>query len=237
MPDNDSRVGDFPKAGVQLHLQFGKLYLGHHVFRGLSSSSPIPQHFLSAANMACSAARSVFSMILHNVSLRASLVGRPHYVFIMTSFAGHFLLEVCDKYSDQISSPGIDVSETIQLIQDVLAVLHDARVVAQHPLRRMILGLRRKLAIYTARLQNGSSTTYTGDVQGANLGGHLTRGMATAMVDNGTAGGSHARTTSAQMPGIDFAAMGQMSGQLEQDLYVDYDVFDNFPDIYMSALE
>lgn len=235
-------MGDFPKAGVDLHLQFGKLYLGHHVFRGLSSSSPIPQHFLSAASMAHAAARSIFSMILHNAHLRASLVGRPQYVFIMISFAGHFLLEVCEKYAEQLPSPTIDVAETLEFMERALTLLGEVKVIARHPLRRMVVGLRRKVVACAGRMQRGSSSLHLDNVDAREtvLGptGLLGQKAITMRNVRSTAQGvySEAGTESTPLPEeIDFEAMGHIMGELEHELYLEYDVFDNFPDIDMNS--
>ena len=79
-----------------MHYHFGKLYLGHHVFRGLEAS-PIPPYFVSVATDARDAALNIFALILDNEAFRNNIVGMPHYFHIMISFAGHFLLEICMK--------------------------------------------------------------------------------------------------------------------------------------------
>ncbi|KAJ5161958.1 hypothetical protein N7492_007350 [Penicillium capsulatum] len=73
----DPHIGDFPKRGLQLHYQFGKLYLGYQVFKGFKGES-IPPHFIPAANMAHQAAVAIFEMILHE-ELQYNLVAMPHY--------------------------------------------------------------------------------------------------------------------------------------------------------------
>ncbi|KAJ6078511.1 hypothetical protein N7467_008264 [Penicillium canescens] len=136
----DPRIGDFPKRGLQLHYHFGKLYLGHQVFKGLNGET-IPPYFLTAASMAHEAAVAIFEMIL-NEDLQQSLIGMPHYFHIMIAFAGHFLLEVTQNYHGQLSfAPG----QNFELIQKVLELFQDIPAVQQHPICRMTPGLTRKL--------------------------------------------------------------------------------------------
>jgi hypothetical protein len=136
----DPRIGDFPKRGLQLHYHFGKLYLGHQVFKGLNGET-IPPYFLTAANMAHEAAVAIFEMILHD-DLQQSLIGMPHYFHIMIAFAGHFLLEVTQNYPAQLS---FVPDQNFELIQKVLGLFQDIPAVPQHPICRMTPGLTRKL--------------------------------------------------------------------------------------------
>jgi hypothetical protein len=136
----DPYIGDFPKHGLQLHYNFGKLYLGHQVFKGLNGET-IPPHFLTAASMAHEAAAAIFEMILHE-DLQQNLIGMPHYFHIMIAFAGHFLLEVTQNYHAQLS---IAPSQNFELIQKVLELFQNIPAVQQHPICRMTPGLTRKL--------------------------------------------------------------------------------------------
>ncbi|RMY62840.1 hypothetical protein D0865_00235 [Hortaea werneckii] len=145
----DPHIGGFPLAGLKLHHQFGRLYLGHHVLRGLQKTDPIPLHFQQAALTAREAAGTIFSMILENDALRANIVGMPHYFHIMISFAGHFSLEVCMKFSEQL---GVNVHDEFTRISSVLAFFAHTDVVAQHPLARVTTGLMRKLSDCSAAL-------------------------------------------------------------------------------------
>ncbi|KAI6914841.1 hypothetical protein KC318_g735 [Hortaea werneckii] len=145
----DPHIGGFPLAGLKLHHQFGRLYLGHHVLRGLQKTDPIPLHFQQAVLTAREAAGTIFSMILDNDALRANIVGMPHYFHIMISFAGHFSLEVCMKFSEQL---GFNVHDEFTRISSVLAFFAHTDVVAQHPLARVTTGLMRKLSDCSAAL-------------------------------------------------------------------------------------
>lgn len=145
----DPYIGDFPKTGLQLHYHFGKLYLGHQVFKGLNGEA-IPPHFLTAASMAHEAAVAIFEMILHEQHLQQSLVAMPHYFHIMIAFAGHFLLEVTKNYHTQLS---IAPSQDFELIRKVLELFQDIPSVQQHPICRMTPGLTRKLRECVGLLQ------------------------------------------------------------------------------------
>ncbi|KAL4752233.1 hypothetical protein BDW72DRAFT_202463 [Aspergillus terricola var. indicus] len=134
-------IGEFPKRGLQLHYQFGKLYLGHQVFKGLHGR-PIPPHFLTAATMAHDTAAAIFEMILGEPELQEGLVGMPHYFHVMIAFAGHLLLEICQNYYEQL---GIKVQEDFQLINSALNLFRNTQCIPQHPLWRMTPGLNRKL--------------------------------------------------------------------------------------------
>jgi hypothetical protein len=205
-----------------MHLQFGKLYLGHHVFRGLQSD-PIPPHLLKAADMAHEAARSIFEMILDNEKLRESLVGRPHYVFIMISFAGHFLLEVCKKYSEQLS---IDSENTFRLMDKVLTVFSHIPLIPQHPLSRMTNGLRRKAIECVSSVRKGSAVVETL--------GQSTRNdfnQVNTMYSAGSTLLSSNDNISTTAPF--YFSTGQVSADWEPFLYTDYDAF-NFPDMSMN---
>ncbi|GAB1738434.1 hypothetical protein NU219Hw_g3241t1 [Hortaea werneckii] len=182
----DPRIGGFPLAGLKLHHQFGRLYLGHHVLRGLQKTDPIPLHFQQAALTAREAAGTIFSMILDNDALRANIVGMPHYFHIMISFAGHFSLEVCMKFSEQLS---VNVHDEFTRISSVLAFFAHTDVVAQHPLARVTTGLMRKLSDCSAAL----------GVEGVLTGSPFSRleGQYAAARDFGLAS-----TSEAQQPGL-----------------------------------
>ncbi|KAL5338188.1 hypothetical protein BJX70DRAFT_408861 [Aspergillus crustosus] len=134
-------IGEFPKRGLQLHYQFGKLYLGHQVFKGLHGR-PIPPHFVTAATMAHDAAVAIFEMILGESELQEGLVGMPHYFHVMIAFAGHLLLEICQNYYEQLS---INLQEDFQLINNALNLFRNTPCIPQHPIWRMTPGLNRKL--------------------------------------------------------------------------------------------
>ncbi|KAL4915700.1 hypothetical protein BDW62DRAFT_219248 [Aspergillus aurantiobrunneus] len=134
-------IGEFPKRGLHLHYQFGKLYLGHQVFKGLHGR-PIPPHFLSAATMAHDTAVVIFEMILGEPELQDGLVGMPHYFHVMIAFAGHLLLEICQNYYEQL---GIKLQEDFQLINSALDLFRNMQCIPQHPIWRMTPGLNRKL--------------------------------------------------------------------------------------------
>ena len=131
-----------------MHFQFGQLYLGQHVFRGLKDD-PIPLHFLSQANLAYQAATSIFEMILDDPKLQESLIGVPHYFHIMIAFGGCFLLELCAKHTEQLM---INVDSSLQLLDKVLAALGAMPSIPQHPIRRLTTGLRRKLVEFASKL-------------------------------------------------------------------------------------
>lgn len=137
----NQQIANFPRKGLELHYQFSKLYLGHHVFRNLNGR-PVPSHYLTAAVAAHDAAVSIFDMILTDTTLHSSLVGMPHYFHIMIAFAGNFLLEICKNHHDQLS---IRVQNDCALIEQVLGVFQTIPCIAQHPIHRMTLGLSRKL--------------------------------------------------------------------------------------------
>ncbi|KAK1622673.1 hypothetical protein BDP81DRAFT_441138 [Colletotrichum phormii] len=51
--DIKSHVGDFPRKNLRLHYYFAKLFIGSHVFRGLSSNpvhDPMPTEFHALAH-------------------------------------------------------------------------------------------------------------------------------------------------------------------------------------------
>ncbi|GIZ41883.1 hypothetical protein CKM354_000517200 [Cercospora kikuchii] len=137
----DKHIGSFPLSGLTLHWQFAKLYLGHHVFRGIEND-PIPTHFLTAATTARDAAITIFTMIAEDESFRNHLNGMPIYFHVMISFAGQFLMGICLKYGQQL---GIDVEGEFRRISAALAVFARTPALPSHPISRMTAGLTRKL--------------------------------------------------------------------------------------------
>ena len=115
---------------------------------------PIPPHFTAAANMAHEAAIAIFEMILNDGKLQESLVGMPHYFHIMIAFAGHFLLDVCAKFYEQLM---IDLDSDFHLVGRVLVLLNNIPSVPQHPINRMTTGLIRKLVDSAASMGKGST--------------------------------------------------------------------------------
>ncbi|KXT17288.1 hypothetical protein AC579_516 [Pseudocercospora musae] len=151
----DDHIGSFPLAGLTIHWQFAKLYLGHHVFRGIESD-PIPTYFLSAAITARDAAVTIFTMIAEDDSFRNHILGMPAYFHVMISFAGHFLQGICVKYSQQL---GINVEEDFRRISAALAVFARTPALPSHPITRMTAGLMRKLNECTTALGMDSVLT------------------------------------------------------------------------------
>lgn len=131
-----------------MHHQFARLYLGHHVFRGLEGS-PIPPYFVTVATDARNAALNIFALILENDSFRTNILGMPHYFHIMISFAGHFLLEVCLKYREQLN---IIAEEDFRRVSNVVALFAQTPATPQHPISRITSGLMRALTNWTANL-------------------------------------------------------------------------------------
>lgn len=82
-------------------------------------------------------------MILHNEALKENLVGVPHYFHVMISFAGHFLLELCMKYRDQLN---IVAEDDVHLVGAALAQIANLTVLAQHPISRITTHLMRRLS-------------------------------------------------------------------------------------------
>ncbi|KAL3959498.1 hypothetical protein ACCO45_004615 [Purpureocillium lilacinum] len=139
-------TGEFPVYAFKLHYLFARLYLGHHVFRGLHSGL-IPEIFLPAAAMAQEASLAIFTMILTEDVLRRTLVKVPSYVHIMISFAGHFLLELCLKHREQL---GINVEECYRCISRTVSLLRDTPMTRHHPLSRVTDGLAKRLVDFAA---------------------------------------------------------------------------------------
>lgn len=141
-------IGNFPAAGLRMHHQFAKLFLGHHVFRGLKDDT-IPTQFLSAAATAYETATNIFSIVLEDQAFQSNLFGMPQYFHIMISFAGHFLLEVCAKHRDQL---GMNLEVDLPRIRAVLAHFARIKAIPQHAITRVTTGLLRQLQRFTATL-------------------------------------------------------------------------------------
>ncbi|KAH0363966.1 hypothetical protein KCU65_g7034, partial [Aureobasidium melanogenum] len=141
-------IGDFPAAGLRMHHQFAKLFLGHHVFRGLEDDS-IPTQFLTAAATAYETATNIFNIVLEDLAFQTNLFGMPQYFHIMISFAGHFLLEVCAKHRDQL---GMNLDSDLSRIRAVLAHFARIKAIPRHAITRVTTGLLRQLQRFTSTL-------------------------------------------------------------------------------------
>ncbi|KAE8382748.1 hypothetical protein BDV26DRAFT_288305 [Aspergillus bertholletiae] len=210
-------IGDFPRKGLELHYRFGKLYLGHQVFKGLHGK-PVPMHFVSAANMAHDAAIGIYEMILNDPQLKDSLVGMPHYFHIMIAFAGHLLLEICHNHHEQLS---IILHDELHLINAVLHLFRNQHCIPQHPIRRMAPGLSRKLSSCAARL--GITTLSEGHQALDNAYGAPVAGRA---FSNGS---HHLEKEPTQFP------VESMGPQMDDFLFGDIGEF-TFPDLTSNFL-
>ncbi|PSR75968.1 hypothetical protein BD289DRAFT_338028, partial [Coniella lustricola] len=171
----DEHIGDFPLAGLTMHYQYARLYLGHHIFQSLNhnhthnnnniDTTPIiPVHFLPAAQAARQAALTIFSIIVDNAAFRNNITGMPHYFHVMITFAGHCLLDMITKYRDQLgigeSTPMTPaggrggVEDDLNRVTAALALFarSPAATAPQHPIARALVGLTRKLNECTASL-------------------------------------------------------------------------------------
>ncbi|USW50135.1 Putative zn(2)-C6 fungal-type DNA-binding domain-containing protein [Septoria linicola] len=153
--EHDHHIGGFPIAGLTMHFQFARLYLAHHVFRGLKSE-PIPQHFMTAANAARGAAVTIFKMVVENEDFQHNIVGMPHYFHIMISFAAQFLIELCTKYYEQL---GVEAQDDLHKVSAALALFARTTTRPQHPIARVTTGLMRKLNKCTEKLGIASVLT------------------------------------------------------------------------------
>lgn len=139
---SNPRMGDFPHKGLTLHYHFSKVYLGHHVFRGLGATNgQLPSYFLATALMAHSASRSIFELLLDDSILKGALVGIPFYFHVMISFAGQFMLS-CAPYSGQL---GMDAKDDLELMGRAILMFKSLACVAAHPLHRMTSALDKRL--------------------------------------------------------------------------------------------
>ncbi|ODA80575.1 hypothetical protein RJ55_03534 [Drechmeria coniospora] len=143
---DDASLGEFPLFGFRLHHLFARLYLGHHVFRGLRAN-PIPDVFLAAARMAYASALEIFKLVRDEAGLRRSLVKVPSYIHIMLSFAGHFLLELSLKHRDQLA---IAVEDDYRCLGSVVSSLREMRMTPRHPLSRVADGLAKRMFEFAA---------------------------------------------------------------------------------------
>lgn len=209
----DPQIGAFPLAGLTMHHQFGKLYLGSHVFRGLGND-PLPLHFLAPASSAHEAATTIFTMIVENGAFCANLIGMPHYFHIMISFAGHFLLDVCTKYREQLD---LNLEEDFRRVSAALALFTRLDVLPQHPLSRVTTGLMRRLSECTVTL--GIDSVLTGSPFGALDGQYA---MARDFGLNGPMVAAGASSTDWQMD-----AAGNMGTSFHPDEFLSLD-FGNF---------
>lgn len=137
----DNAIGGFPAKDLQLHFHFSKLHLGQHVFQGLRGHT-LPLAFVPAATTAHDAALAIFEMIANDQDLQEDLVGTPFYFHVMIAFAGHFMLELCSRYSNQLP---LNVNGDLYSIRNVLSIFDKLSCIPQHPIRRMTPGLGRKL--------------------------------------------------------------------------------------------
>lgn len=127
-----AQIGDYPSKAVTLHFHFAKLFVGFHVFRGLSSDAavdPIPAPFMETAMMAVDSAKSIVDLILHDADIRTAFVGMPHYFHTMIAFACSFLLKVSTMYRKQIA---IEVQNIFDVISRVVEFCKNCQCTPYH---------------------------------------------------------------------------------------------------------
>ncbi|KAH7021476.1 uncharacterized protein B0I36DRAFT_393950 [Microdochium trichocladiopsis] len=157
---DDQYIGTFPLAGLKMHHQYARLYLTHHVFRGLGEG-PIPGHFIGQAATAHEAAVAIFAVVLENEAFRTNILGMPPYFHVMISFAGHFLLEVViKKHREQLGIAPEVLDEDLKRVAAVLALFARTPAMPQHPIARAVAGLSRRMNECTAVL--GLESIFTG---------------------------------------------------------------------------
>ena len=203
-----------------MHYQFAKFYLYHHVYRGLKSDH-IPEYFLPAAEEAHLAAISLFELLQKDASLLASMGGRPHYVFIMFAFAGHFLLEVCSKYSQH----KMVVAEDVAILEGALSALNKVQMVPQHPINRLKRGLKQKLDACCSELGKDQGV---GAEQGQHVSGQNFFYDTVSATESAVFG-----DTQASMNDPFYSDSGQFQSILDDFANSDFGNFD-FPDMNLN---
>lgn len=131
-----------------MHSQFAKLFLGHHVSRGLKGK-PIPIHFLVVAATAYETATNIFTIVLENNAFRNNLLGMPQHFHIMISFADRFFLEVCARHREQL---GMNLEVDLERIRAVLANFARIKALPQHSITRVTTGLVNQLSRFAATM-------------------------------------------------------------------------------------
>ncbi|KAK7457565.1 hypothetical protein CaCOL14_001415 [Colletotrichum acutatum] len=120
--DIERQIGAFPRKNLRLHYHFAKLFIGSHVFRGLSSNpvdDPIPIEFHALALGTVESARSTIQLISNDPDLKAGLVGLPHYNHTMIAYACTFLLKVATKYHRHLDIDQNDVFDHVSKAAEI----------------------------------------------------------------------------------------------------------------------
>lgn len=116
----DDHTGTYARHGIGLHLNFAKLYLCSHAYRGLlnvRTSGAVADLGLEefAAN-AVHAAESILKTISSDQVIQSLLNGLPAYFDTMTAFAVVFLLKAVAKPQQGLR---IDRNRTMDLLEQV----------------------------------------------------------------------------------------------------------------------
>ncbi|KXH54131.1 hypothetical protein CSAL01_11053 [Colletotrichum salicis] len=141
--DIKSHVGDFPRKNLRLHYYFAKLFIGSHVFRGLSSNpvhDPMPTEFHALAHATVESARSTIYLVSNDPDLKAGFVGLPHYNHTMIAYACNFLLKVATKYHRHL---GIDQNEVFNDVSKVSEFCQSIHCTRYHLVSWMGVGLEK----------------------------------------------------------------------------------------------
>jgi len=116
IPEEYDHIGRFPRKAARLHLNFAKLLLYSHVFRGLSGNDSIPHYLVGNTSAAIEAAVSTIDLILTDPDAAAVVVGMPSYLHCMTAFACMFLIRVAHKYGEDLVDPEKVFDMTMRLV-------------------------------------------------------------------------------------------------------------------------
>lgn len=115
-------IGGFPRKAALLHLNFAKLVLHSHVFRGLSVNDPIPHYLLDNTATAISSATNTIDLILTDPDASSVVVGMPSYLHCMTAFACMFLIKMAHKYGKDLIDPDQVWGMTMRLVHHYRSV-------------------------------------------------------------------------------------------------------------------
>lgn len=143
-----------------MYYHFAKLYLFSHVFRGLSSSDPVPGPLQDPASGSISAAMNLINLFLADREVQEWLRGMPTHLHAMTSFACVFLLKTAAKRRDGLVDVGVVNNLTTRLVRRLRGI----QVTRWHLAHLVVDGLEK-----SASSLLGINNSYGEGIAGGNL--------------------------------------------------------------------
>ena len=134
----DPLIHNYPFKGVALHYHLAKLQLNSLALRGMLLGASLSVDRMDAAHVAVASAMAALRLLLHEPSIRASIIGVPLFKHAMFTFSAVFLLKVSCQWNSVLY---IDQAQALDLIQSVVDLTRGFSINRRHLVYHITNGL------------------------------------------------------------------------------------------------